>query len=76
MNNKELCIVLRNIQTNHIYKSVSDNYFKNLTTGKEGYLSNELINKTFKLNTELTFLLTEYPNMQKFIEKLHLKVLK
>lgn len=65
--------IVRNIQNNTFYRYLGDNRYRNLITGVEGEISEELARKIFKINVEMTALCEEFPNIEKLIKALQLK---
>ncbi len=65
--------IVRNIQNNDLYEYVGDNKFRNIRTGNEGELSDEVAQKVFKINLEATQLFGEYPILTELVQRLGLK---
>ena len=65
--------IVRNIQNNTFYRYLGDNRYRNLITGVEGEISEELARKIFKINVEMTALCEEFPDIEKLIKALQLK---
>jgi hypothetical protein len=68
-----LTAVLRNIQNNDLYRHLENNVFRNIRTGQEGTMSDEMAQKVFKINVEATEICNEYPLVEEFIKALNLK---
>lgn len=65
--------VVRNIQNNDAYEYLGENRYKNLRTGKIGEVAEDLAQKVFKFNLELTTMMNESPEIEAMIQKLNLK---
>ena len=65
--------IVRNIQNNTFYRYLGDNRYRNLITGVEGEIAEELARKLFKINVEMTRLCEDFPNIEKLIQSLQLK---
>lgn len=70
----ETFAVVRNVQNNQLYKYLGGNRFINIITGKEGEVADEVAQRIFKINIELTELLNECPVVEDMIRKLQLIV--
>lgn len=66
--------ICRNIQNNDLYRFLGGNRFRNLRTGKEGEVSDELAKSTLKINLEATALINENPLLEEIIKRLNLKI--
>lgn len=66
--------VVRNIQNNDAYEYLGENEYRNLRTGKSGTVDEETARKIFKVNLELTTMLTENEVVADLIHKLNLKI--
>ncbi len=66
--------IVRNIQNNNLYRYLGGNKYRNIATGFEGEISEEVAQRIFKINLELTELCQEFPNIEKMIYKLKLKI--
>lgn len=66
--------IVRNIQNNQLYRYLGDNKYKNLMTGVSGEITEELAQKIFKINLEMTSLCNEYPLLEEAIQRLNLKM--
>lgn len=71
--NKDMAIV-RNIQNNDLYQYLGNNKFKNLRTLNEGEIDEETAQKIFRINMDATILISQYPMIPEFINKLKLKI--
>ncbi len=65
--------IVRNIQTNDLYRYHGENEYTNVRTGIKGVIGEELARKIFKINLEATELCEEYPEIEKLIYTLKLK---
>ena len=65
--------IVRNIQNNDLYRFLGGNKFRNLRTGSEGEISDELARETLKINVEATQILNEYPEVEAMVKALGLK---
>ena len=65
--------VVRNIQNNDFYQYLGENKFKNLRTGKEGVVSDEMAKDIFKVNLDASNLINEHPMIAKMISQLNMK---
>jgi hypothetical protein len=65
--------ICRNIQNNDLYRFLGGNRFRNLRTGKEGEVSDELAQSTLKINLEATALINENQLLEEMIKVLNLK---
>jgi hypothetical protein len=65
--------VVRNVQNNDFYMYLGENKFRNIRTGKEGVVADELAQQIFKMNIEATTLINEYPEIKGMISQLNLK---
>lgn len=68
--------IIRNIQTNDLYRYHGNDEYTNIRTGKRGEIKPELAQKIFKINLEATELCEEYPEIENLINKLNLKFYK
>jgi hypothetical protein len=66
--------IVRNIQNNFLYRYLGGNKYRNIATGVEGEISEEVAQRIFKINLELTELCQEFPNIEKMIYQLKLKI--
>jgi len=66
--------ILRNIQNNHLYRYLGGNRYRNIMTGVEGEIGEDVAQKIFKINLELTELCENFPNVEKLIHSLKLKI--
>jgi len=65
--------IVRNIQTNDLYRYHGGDEYTNVRTGKRGEIKPELAQKIFKINLDATELCEEYPLIEKLINTLGLK---
>lgn len=65
--------IVRNIQNNIFYRYLGENKYRNLATGIEGEIKEDLAQKIFKINIEATEIFNEYPLVEKLIKSLNLK---
>jgi hypothetical protein len=65
--------IVRNIQNNTFYRYLGDNKYRNLITGAEGEITEELARKIFKINVEMTSICEDFPDVEKLIQSLQLK---
>ncbi len=66
--------IVRNIQNNDLYRYLGENRYRNIRTGQEGEITEEMAKKVFKINIEATFLIEENPLIEKLIKSLNLKI--
>jgi len=66
--------IVRNIQNNVLYRYLGENKYRNLITLEEGEVPEEKARELFKINIEATHILSEYPEIEKMINKLKLKI--
>jgi len=66
--------ILRNIQNNHLYRYLGGNRYRNIMTGVEGEIGEDVAQKIFKINLELTEVCENFPNVEKLIHSLKLKI--
>ena len=66
--------IVRNIQNNHLYRYLGGNRYRNLMTGVEGEIGEDVAQKIFKINLELTEVCENFPNVEKLIHTLKLKM--
>lgn len=65
--------IVRNIQNNDLYRYLGENKFRNIRTGHEGIIADEMARKVFKINVEMTFICEGNPIIEEMINKLGLK---
>jgi hypothetical protein len=68
-----MAAIVRNVQNDDLYEFLGEKKFKNIRTGKEGIVEDEMAQKIFKINLEATQLISEYPVVSELIHSLHLK---
>ncbi len=66
--------IVRNIQNNHLYRYLGGNRYRNIMTGVEGEIGEDVAQKIFKINLELTEVCENFPNIEKLIHTLKLKM--
>lgn len=66
--------ICRNIENGDLYRYFGENKFKNIRTGKEGVVSDEVAKKVFRINLEATEMLNEFPEIENLIHALDLKL--
>ena len=66
--------VLKNVQNLDLYRHIKDNTFKNLRTGAEGEIPEELTNKILTIDFNATMLFNKYPLLEELVFKLKLKI--
>ncbi len=66
--------IVRNIQNNHLYRYLGGNRYRNIMTGVEGEIGEDVAQKIFKINLELTEVCENFPNVEKLIHTLKLKM--
>jgi hypothetical protein len=66
--------IVRNTQTNVLYRYLGENRYRNLCSGVEGEIKEELAQKIFKINAEATVICEEYPMVEELIKSLNLKL--
>lgn len=65
--------ICRNIQNNDAYEYCGENKFKNVRTGKEGVVDDEMARKVFRFNVDATNLINDFPLVENLIKSLNLK---
>lgn len=66
--------IVRNKKTNDLYRYIGENKFVNLRTGVEGLVPDDKAANVFAINLECTEMFNQYPNIEKLINKLKLKI--
>jgi hypothetical protein len=66
--------IVRHKKTGDLYAFLGQQKFRNLRTGVEGEVSDEIAQKCFAINLEATALIGEYPMLEEFIKALNLKL--
>jgi hypothetical protein len=66
--------IVRNIQNNQLYQYLGGNKYKNLITGVEGEVSEDMAKKIFKVNLQATKILNDFPVVEKLISELGLTI--
>ena len=65
--------VVRNVQNNCFYLFSGGNTYTNMNTGKTGEVDEETARKIFRVNLEMTQMISEYPFVKDLITRLKLK---
>lgn len=65
--------IVRNIQNNELYLYLGDNKFRNLNTGKEGVIDDEMAQKVFRINLDATAVWYANPLFEEMVKRLNLK---
>lgn len=65
--------IVRNIQNSDLYRYLGENKFRNIRTGQEGVIDDEMARKVFKISLEATVLCEEFPLIEEMIMSLNLK---
>ncbi len=65
--------IVRNIQTNDLYRYHGNDEYTNIRTGAKGVIGEELARKIFKINLGATELCEQYPNIEVLINKMNMK---
>lgn len=66
--------VVRHKKTNDLYYFMGGNKFRNIRSGVEGEVSDEVAQRSFAINLEATALIGEYPMICDLIKTLNLKM--
>lgn len=66
--------IVRKISNDVPYRYLGNNRYRNLITGVEGEVSEEIANKVFKINLDATYFCENYPQVELLIKKLGLKI--
>lgn len=66
--------ILKNIQTQDLYRHRQGNVFKNLRTGVEGEITEELANKILVIDYKASMMFNKYPLLEELVFKLKLKI--
>lgn len=66
--------IVRKISNDVPYRFLGGNKFRNLITGVEGEVSEDIANKVFKINLDATYFCENYPMVELLIKKLGLKI--
>lgn len=67
-------IVCRNLRNHYPYQYLGDNKWKNMATGVSGLIDPEKARERFKINLEVTQLVNEYPEVERLINVLGLRI--
>jgi hypothetical protein len=65
--------IVRNIQTNDLYRYHGGDEYTNIRTGVRGVIKPELSQKIFKINLEATELCEEFPMIEILMKTLNMK---
>ena len=66
--------VLINSKTQDLYRHIKGNIFKNLSTGVEGEILEELANKILVIDYKASMMFNKYPLLEELVFKLKLKL--
>lgn len=66
--------VVRHKQTNDLYYFIGGNKFRNIRSGVEGEVPDEVAQRSFAINLEATVLINEHPMICELIKVLNLKM--
>ena len=66
--------IVRHKKSNALYRHIEGNKFRNIVTNVEGEVSDEIAQKIFSINSELTYFCNEYPLVEQLIKGLNLKI--
>jgi hypothetical protein len=66
--------IVRNIQNNQLYQYLGGNKYKNLITGIEGEVSDDMAKKIFKINLQATKIIHDFPVVRTLISELGLTI--
>ena len=66
--------IVRNIQNNQLYQYLGGNKYKNLITGVEGEVPDDMAKKIFKINLQATKIIRDFPIVQTLIYELGLTI--
>lgn len=66
--------IVRHKKTNILYRHLEGNKFRNLATGAEGEVSDEVAQRIFAISTDATELINQYPQIENLIKALNLKI--
>lgn len=65
--------IVRNIQTDDLYRYHGENEYTNIRTGKRGVIDEETAQKIFRINIQATAIFEEHPLLEEMIKTLNLK---
>lgn len=65
--------ICRNIQNQDAYEFLGGNRFRNLRTGAEGEVADDVAKKVLKFNIDATEIINEFPLVAEMIKVLNLK---
>ena len=66
-------VVVRHKKTNCVYLYLGQNIFRNVHTGVEGSVSDEVAQRSFNINLDATELFNEHPLLHDLVRVLNLK---
>lgn len=66
--------IVRHKTTNFLYEFLGGNRFRNIATGVEGEVPDDVAQRSFAINLEATALIGEYPMICDLIKVLNLKM--
>lgn len=66
-------VVVRHKKTNDVYQYLGQNVFRNVRTGGEGSVSDEVAQRSFNINLDATELFNEHPILHDLVRILNLK---
>ncbi len=67
-------IIVRHKTTNFLYSTLDGKTYRNLITEEEREVPDELIQKCFAISLDATEMINEFPNVQRLIKELNLKI--
>lgn len=66
--------IVRHKKTNSLYKYLGNNVYENIISGVKGEVPEDIAKNIFAINLDATILISEYPNIEKLIKSLELKI--
>lgn len=66
--------IVRHKKTNDLYYFLGGNKFRNIRSGVEGEVPDDVAQRSFAINLEATVLINEYPMLEDLIRSLNLKM--
>lgn len=67
-----MAAIVRNIKTNDFYEYVGENKYVNLRTGESGVVPEDKAQRVFKINIDLSQMISDNPEIKNLITKLKL----
>lgn len=67
-----MAAIVRNIKTNDFYEYVGENKYVNLRTGESGIVPEYKAQRVFKINVDLSQMISDNPEIKNLITKLKL----